>query len=84
MISSEGWILIAMQLATMLVSIGMILQWQKETGRRLALVETNKADHAVMMLHVARLDTVDSRLDRDITSVRHDLRNVLQRKEMEG
>ena len=84
MISPEGWILIAMQLATMLVSVGMILQWQKETGRRLSMVETNKADQAVMMLHVSRLDIVDSRLDRDITSVRHDLRSVLQRKEYEG
>ena len=79
--SPELWAIIIMNACSILVSIGMTLQQQRETGRRLGLVEMNKADASVVQLHITRLDNVDTRQDRDITSVRHDVRNLLQRKE---
>lgn len=82
---AEAWITIsAMALFNVIgvvFAIGIKNQLLNEAMRRIGVMEQNKAEKEFVRLQVDRLDGEQRKQDDEITSVRHDVKGLLQRRE---
>lgn len=81
--SVEAWVsLIVMALFNVISTafyIGINKQMLNEVMRRMNIVEEAKESKDTVRLHVERLEQEAERLDREVISVRHDVKNLMQR-----
>jgi len=82
-VSVEAWVsLIVMALFNVISTafyIGINKQMLNEVMRRMNIVEEAKESKDTVRLHVERLEQEAERLDREVISVRHDVKNLMQR-----